>query len=112
MSYFCRYLATIPVRLFTVIDTYPIELLFPIREGRDKGRWSIGIKLCCFLNKYGRVVGWDWDTINAHDQHFQPVAEAVSESSIVFADEGFRKADGVPDNLKLYKKAHGMIGCL
>lgn len=100
--------------LFTVMDTYPIELLFPIREGRseqqpgkkgrDKGRWSIGIKLCWLLNKYGQVVGWDWDTMNTHDQHFHPVAEAVSETSIVFTDEGFRKADGVPDNLKLCKK--------
>ena len=100
--------------LFTVIDTYPIELLFPIREGRsqqqmgkkgrDKGRWSIGIKLCWLLNKYGQVVGWDWNTMNTHDQHFHPVAEAVNETSIVFADEGFRKADGVPDNLKICKK--------
>lgn len=100
--------------LFTVIDTYPIELLFPIREGRskqqigkkgrDKGRWSIGIKLCWLLNKYGQVVGWDWSGMNTHDQHFHPVAEAVSENSLVFADEGFRKADGIPDNMKLCKK--------
>lgn len=100
--------------LFTVIDTYPIELLFPIREGRseqqigkkgrDKGRWSIGIKLCWLLNKYGQVVGWDWDTLNTHDQHFHPVVEAVRDTSIVFADEGFRKADGIPDNLKVCKK--------
>src|SRR5215204_3316681 len=51
--------------VFTVMDTYPIELLFPIREGRssqqigtkgrDKGRWSIGVKLCWLLNKYGQV---------------------------------------------------------
>jgi hypothetical protein len=41
-------------RLLNVIDRFPIELLFPIRQGRskqqlgqksrDKGRWSIGIK--------------------------------------------------------------------
>lgn len=100
--------------LFTVIDSYPIELIFPIREGRsqcqigkkgrDKGRWSVGIKLCWLLNKYGRVVRWDWDTMNTHDQHFHHVAEAVSETSVVFADEGFRKADGVPENLNLCKK--------
>ena len=44
---------------FTVIDSYPIELLFPIRQGRspqqvgkkgkDKGRWTVGIKLCWLL---------------------------------------------------------------
>lgn len=57
---------------FTIIDSYPIELIFPVREkrnpdrvakkGRDKGRWSIGIKLCWLLNNYCRVVGWDWAT--------------------------------------------------
>jgi len=100
--------------LFTVIDTYPIELVFPIREGRstqqvgkkgrDKGRWSLGIKLCWLLNKYRRVVGWSWDTMNTHDQHFHSVAETVAETSIVFADYGFRCKDGVPSNMKVCKK--------
>jgi len=100
--------------LFTVMDTFPIELIFPIREGRserqlgkknrDKGRWSIGIKLCWLLNKYGQVVGWDWDTMNTHDKHFHPVAEKVQDTSIVFGDWGFRSTDGVPDNMKLCKK--------
>src|SRR3989304_4717802 len=71
---------------FTVIDTYPIELLFPIREGRsrrqigkkgrDKGRWSIGIKLCWLLNDVCRVVNWDWDTLNVCDKQFHAVAES------------------------------------
>ena len=100
--------------VFTVIDTYPIELLFPIREGRssqqigkkgrDKGRWSIGIKLCWLLNQYGHVVGWDWNGMNVHDQAFLPVVEQVQDESIVFADFGFRCAGGVPDNLKLCAK--------
>ena len=100
--------------LFTVIDTYPIELLFPIREGRspqqigkkgrDKGRWSIGVKLCWLLNKSGQVVAWDWDTMNVPDKRFHPVVEQVRDSSIVFADWGFRSVDGVPDNLKLCAK--------
>jgi hypothetical protein len=43
----------------TVIDSYPIELIFPIRQGRspqqvgkkgkDKGRWSVGIKFCWLI---------------------------------------------------------------
>lgn len=55
-----------PPSFFTVIDSYPIELLFPIRAGRspaqvgkkgkDKGRWSVGIKLCWLLNHQGQVV--------------------------------------------------------
>jgi len=50
---------------FTIIDSYPIELIFPIRQGRsplqvgkkgqDKGRWSVGIKLCWLMNAFGRV---------------------------------------------------------
>jgi hypothetical protein len=100
--------------LFTVIDSYPIELLFPIRQGRserqvgkkgrDKGRWIIGIKLCWLVNKFRQVVGWAWNTANIHDQHFHPLAETVAETSVVFADEGFRKQEGVPANMKLCKK--------
>ncbi len=60
---------------FTVMDRYPTALLFPIRQGRssqqlgkkgrDKGRWSVGIKFCWLLNDCCRVVAWDWDTMNA-----------------------------------------------
>lgn len=100
--------------MFTVIDTYPIELLFPIREGRseqqvgkkgkDKGRWSIGIKLCWLVNMYGQVVAWDWSTMNVHDQHFHHVVEPFDGQTIAFADFGFHSQDGHPDNMKLCKK--------
>ncbi len=109
--------------LFTVIDTYPIELLFPIREGRsqhqigkkgrDKGRWSIGVKLCWLLDDHGHVaqcrahcigINWDWNTLNTHDKHFHHVAEPFIDQTIVFADFGFRSADGYPANLKLCAK--------
>jgi hypothetical protein len=63
---------------FTVIDSYPIELIFPIRQGRspqqvgkkgrDKGRWSVGIKFCWLLNGFCRVVAWDWNTMNVNDK--------------------------------------------
>jgi hypothetical protein len=99
---------------FTVIDTYPIELLFPIREGRtnrqvgkkgrDKGRWSIGIKLCWLLNETCRVVSWDWATMNVYDKHFHPVVIPFVGVSIVLADFGFRDKNGIPENLKLCKK--------
>jgi len=99
---------------FTVIDTYPIELLFPIREGRsprqvgkkgrDKGRWSIGIKLCWLLNQTCRVVSWGWSTMNVYDKYFHPVVEPWIGQTIVLADFGFRDKHGVPENLKLCKK--------
>ncbi len=60
--------------LLNVIDGFPIELLFPIRasrspqqigkKSRDKGRWSVGVKLAWILNSLGQVVGWHWRTMN------------------------------------------------
>jgi hypothetical protein len=100
--------------LLNVIDTFPIELLFPIRAGRspqqvgkksrDKGRWSIGIKLCWVLNRLGQVVGWHWLTMNRSDQDFLPLVELLNEDGVVLADLGFRSKAGVPDNLKLCLK--------
>jgi hypothetical protein len=100
--------------LFTVTDSYPIELLFPIRQGRspqqigkknkDKGRWSIGIKLCWLVNSFGHVVGWQWATMNRPDQDFHPLLAAHQDESIVLADLGFRCKEGIPVNLKLCPK--------
>jgi hypothetical protein len=100
--------------LLVVTDSYPIELLFPIRAGRseqqigkknkDKGRWSIGIKLCWIVNTYGRVVAWMWETMNRPDQDFHPLIEALQDESIVLSDLGFRCAKGIPPNLKLCAK--------
>jgi hypothetical protein len=99
---------------FTVIDSYPIELIFPVREGRspqqigkkgkDKGRWSIGIKLCWLLNDQGRVVRWGWNTLNTPDQAFNPLIEELLGQTIVLSDLGFRDQEGIPDNLKLCPK--------
>ena len=100
--------------VFTVIDSYPIELIFPIRhgrtaqqvgkKGRDKGRWSVGIKVCSILNTQGLVVAWDWATMNVADQHFHPLIEQLAHTSIVLADWGFRAIIGVPSNCKICKK--------
>lgn len=99
---------------FTVVDSYPIELLFPIRQGRseqqvgkkgrDKGRWSVGIKFCWLLNDLGQVVGWDWAGMNEHDQTFHPLIECFDGQTIVLSDLGFRAAKGIPENLKLCPK--------
>ena len=68
--------------LLGVIDSYGIELIHPIREGRSekqigkKGlsnkRWIVGGKLCLLLNKFGLVVDWDFGTANQYDADFQP----------------------------------------
>lgn len=99
---------------FTVIDSYGIELIHPIREGRSpkqigkKGqsnwRWIVGMKLCWLLNDYGQVVAWDWNTANVHDQVFLPLVEQYEDESIVLADVGFNSAQGIPSNLKLCRR--------
>jgi hypothetical protein len=100
--------------VLNVIDSFPIELLFPIREGRsaqqlgkknkDKGRWSIGLKLCWILNTVGQVVGWHWLTMNRSDQDFLPLVDLLQQEAIVLSDLGFRCKNGIPDNLKLCPK--------
>src|SRR4029453_8674491 len=64
-----------------VIDTYGIELIPPMREGRSpqqigrKGlsnqRWIVGGKLCLLLNQWGLIVGWACATANAASNTFQ-----------------------------------------
>ena len=95
---------------FTVVDTYGIELLHPVREGRaqtplgKKGksnrRWIVGIKLCWLVNDKGQVVAWDWNTANTHDQHFRPLAHQFDEETITLSDFGFKKAGEPARNLK------------
>lgn len=94
-----------------VIDSYGIELIHPIREGRSekqigkKGlsnkRWIVGGKLCLLLNKFGLVVDWDFGTANQYDADFQPLIEKVIDEMIVLADTHFHAATGDPPNLKI-----------
>ena len=100
--------------LFSVVDSYPIELIFPKRQGRskeqvgkkgkDKGRWFVGIRLAWIVNDQGQVVSWAWHTANKHDQNFHPLIQDLKDASIVLGDLGFRKAAGIPDNLKLCER--------
>jgi hypothetical protein len=97
-----------------VIDTYGIELIHPMREGRSpqqigrKGlsnhRWIVGGKLCLLLNQYGLVVGWDCGTANVADNTFQWLIQQVDGRMIVLSDTGFHAAEGDPSNLKLCQR--------
>ena len=68
-----------------VIDTYGIELIHPMREGRSpqqigrKGlsnhRWIVGGTLCLLLNQWGLIVGWACATAN--------VAALILDSRVV-----------------------------
>jgi len=97
-----------------VIDTYGIELIHPIREGRSpqqvgrKGlsnhRWMVGGKLCLLLNQYGLVVAWACATTNVADNTFQWLIRQFEERMIILSDTGFHAAEGDPANLKLCQR--------
>jgi hypothetical protein len=99
---------------FTVIDSYPIALIFPMRAGRsaaqvgrkgkDKGRWTVGIKLCWLRNDHGQVIAWDWAPLNTPDSPFPPLVARFAGQTITLSDLGFRSQAGIPENLKLCAK--------
>jgi len=76
-----------------VIDTYGIELIHPMREGRSpqqigrKGvsnhRWMGGGKLCLVLNQWGLVVAWACATANVADKTFQGLIRQFEERMIL-----------------------------
>ena len=97
--------------LFGVADTYGIELIHPVREGRSrrqigkKGlsnkRWIVGGKLGFVLNRFGRVCSWDCSTANTHDKHFRHLVGRFEGEMIVLTDGGFHGEEGDPSNMKI-----------
>jgi hypothetical protein len=97
-----------------IIDTYGIELIHPMREGRSpqqigrKGlsnhRWIVGGTLCLLVNQYGLIVGWDCATANVADNTFQWLIRQVDGRMIVLSDTAFHAAAGDPANLKLCRR--------
>ena len=97
-----------------IADSYGIELVHPIREGRSEAqigkkgksnyRWIVGGKLCFVLNQKGQVVNWDAATANVHDATFHPLIERLIDESVVLTDSGFHSKDGDPANMKICKR--------
>src|SRR5436305_1818544 len=115
-----------------VIDTYGIELIHPMREGRSpqqigrkglshpmregrspqqigrKGlsnhRWIVGGKLCLLLNQWGLVVAWACATANVADNTFQGLIRQFEEQMVVLSDTAFHAAEGDPSNLTLCQR--------
>lgn len=97
--------------LLGVIDSYGIELIHPIREGRSsrqigrKGlstyRWIVGYKLCLLVNRWGGIVGWLHAPAHVHDTLFHPLIQIFQERMLILADTGFHARAGDPPNLKL-----------
>jgi len=98
--------------VLSVIDTYGIELIHPVREGhsaqqigrkgKSNSRWIVGGKLCLLQNRLGLIVDWDCDTANVYDgSAFQHVVEGAAGETVVFPDVGFAKKGWHPDHLRL-----------
>jgi len=97
--------------LLSVIDSYGIELIHPVRAGRSlaqigmKGisnhRWIVGGKLCFILNHLGLVVDWDCATANVYDTHFHPLIARFEGQTVIYSDHGFFSKLGNPTNLKI-----------
>lgn len=99
-----------PPTLLGVIDSYGIELIHPIRQGRSprqigrKGlsnhRWIVGAKLCLLVNHRGEVIEWLAAPANAHDTWFHPLVQHFQDRTVILADRGFHARLGNPPNLK------------
>jgi hypothetical protein len=97
-----------------VIDTYGIELIHPMREGRSphqigrKGlsnhRWIVGGQLCLLLNQWGLIVVWECATANVPDKTFQWLIRPFEECMMVLSDTTFQATEGDPSNLKLCQR--------
>src|SRR5256885_2608617 len=97
-----------------VIDTYGIELIHPMREGRSpqqigrKGlsnhRWIVGGKLCLVLNQWGLIVGWACDTANVADNTFQWLVAQVAPRLVNFSAIHLHACRSDPANLKLCQR--------
>jgi hypothetical protein len=106
-----------------VIDSYGIELLHPIREGRSpkqigkKGksnhRWIVGGKVCYLINHLGLIVSWACDTANVYDgSSFQRLVDQVADHMVVFSDTAFAKVDWHPTNLRLCQRGEWNVRML
>ncbi len=93
-----------------VADSYGIELLHPMRDGRSerqigrKGksnqRWIVGSKLAYIVNQRGLVVAWDCASANVYDAVFHPLIADFQDDMVVLTDMGFHAKSGDPANMK------------
>jgi hypothetical protein len=100
--------------LLGVVDSYGMELIYPIREERSaqqmgkKGkcnrRWMVGGKLCLVLNHLGLVAAWDCDTANVHDTSFHPLIKKFEDQMVILGYMDFHAREGDPANLKLCER--------
>jgi hypothetical protein len=96
------------------IDTYGIELIHPMREGRSpqqigrtglsNHRWMVGGTRCLVLNQYGLVVAWDCATAHVADTTLQGLIRQCEAQMIILSAGAFHAAEGDPANLTLCRR--------
>lgn len=105
-----------------VIDSYGIEFIHPIREGRSENqigkkgksnhRWIVGGKLCLLLNQLGTIVDWGCSTANVHDSVFLYIVDRVKDKMIVLGDSHFHTKSADPENLKICERGRWNVRML
>lgn len=98
--------------LFEALDSFGVEIIHPIREGRSKEsqrvskkgksnhRWIIGRKISISFNGNLRITKYADETVNVSDNVFDDLY--ADNVSIRLTDNGFRKRNGgTPDNFKI-----------
>ena len=71
-----------------VIDSFPIELLFPFgkaavrsnsaRNPKTRGAGASGSSCVGYSTASERLVDWDWDTMNVPDNEFHPLIQQLA----------------------------------
>jgi hypothetical protein len=99
---------------FGVCDSYGIELIHPLREGRSerqiggKGksnhRWIVGAKLAVICNDQGQIMHWGCGSGRLHDTVFQCLIEDFQDQMVILSDKGFKAKAGNPSNLKVCER--------
>ncbi len=100
-----------PPTMSGIMDSYGIERIHPIREGRSAapvGRkgisnhcWIVGRKRCLLIHSWGGAVGWLSAPANVHDTVFHPLIEVFGDRMLALADSGFHARIGDPPYPKL-----------
>jgi hypothetical protein len=93
-----------------VADSYGMELVHPIRQGRRarqigrKGksnqRWIVGGNLAYVVNQLGLMVAWDCAPAHLHATAVHDRIAAFQDVMVVLTDTGFHAKGGDPANLK------------
>lgn len=99
---------------YGILDSFGIEIIHPIREGRSKQsqqvsgkgksnhRWIVGRKVVVTINQNYEIVALSDDKANVHDNTFDE--EQKDGADITLTDLGFKKKEGTPENFKICKK--------